>query len=282
LEKPDITVAVGGIVRVANGCEIDSGRITRVGLASGLLPLFQTVEYLRSFLFGRAGWSALNSLLIVSGAFGVFRKDVVISIGGYRIGCIGEDMELVVRMHRHLLETKQEYQILFLPDAVCWTEVPESLRVLGRQRNRWQRGLIESLMIHKKMFFNRRYGTIGLLGFPYFYIFVMLAPVIELVGMALVIVSFGFGYIDLRFFGLFFAVTILFGSVLTTGSVLLEEISVRRYPKSTEILRMIAAGLVESIGYRQLDLWWRTKGCLDYLRGNTTWGNMERRRFGRK
>ena len=282
LEKPVTTVAVGGIVRVANGCEIASGQITKVELAGRYLPLVQTVEYLRAFLFGRAGWSALNSLLIISGAFGVFRKDVVIEVGGYRAGSVGEDVELVVRMHRHLLETGQEYEMQFLPDPVCWTEVPESLSVLGMQRNRWQRGLIESMMLHRKMFFNPKYGPIGMIGVPYFIIFEMFAPVLEVVALGLIIFSFAFGYVNLPFFGLFVAITVLFGSVLTTGSVLLEEVSFRRYLKTTELLKMVVAGFAENLGYRQLNLLWRASGCIDYLRGNTNWGQMERRGFGKR
>ena len=282
LEKPDTTVAVGGIIRVANGCEIASGQVTKVELASRYLPLLQTVEYLRAFLFGRAGWSALNSLLIISGAFGVFKKDVVVSVGGYRAGSVGEDVELVMRMHRHLLESGQVYEMHFLPDPVCWTEVPESLAILGLQRNRWQRGLIESLMIHRKMFFNPRYGPIGMIGVPYFFIFEMFAPLLELAGLALVIVSFALGYVNLPFFGLFVAITVLFGSVLTTGSVLLEEMSFRRYLKTSELLKMGAAGFAEYLGYRQLNLWWRASGCIDYLRGKTAWGRMERRGFGKR
>lgn len=280
LEKPDSTVAVGGMVRVANGCEIVSGQITKVGLATGYLPLVQTVEYLRAFLFGRAGWSAMNSLLIISGAFGVFKKDAVIAAGGYRTGSIGEDMELVIRLHRHLRETGQNYEMRFLPDPVCWTEVPESLAVLGRQRDRWQRGLIESLMLHRKMFFNPRYGAIGLIGIPFFMIFEMAAPILEVAALMLVSVSFALGYVSLPFFGLFMAVTVLFGSVLTTGTVLLEEISFRRYPRTRDLFKLIAAGFAENLGYRQINTWWRFTGCINYLRGSTTWGQMEHRGFG--
>ena len=195
---------------------------------------------------------------------------------------MGEDVDLVMRMHRLLLESGQVYEMHFLPDPVCWTEVPESLAILGLQRNRWQRGLIESLMIHRKMFFNPRYGPIGMIGVPYFFIFEMFAPLLELAGLALVIVSFALGYVNLPFFGLFVAITVLFGSVLTTGSVLLEEMSFRRYLKTSELLKMVAAGFAENLGYRQLNLWWRASGCIDYLRGKTAWGRMERRGFGKR
>ena len=281
LERPDTTVAVGGIVRVANGCDIVAGRVVNVGLARKPLPLIQTVEYLRAFLFGRSGWSAINCLLIISGAFGVFRKDIAAASGGYRQGTVGEDMELVVRIHRYLRERKQKYDMYFLPDPVCWTEVPESLSVLGRQRNRWQRGLMDSLWIHKRMMLNPKYGVIGLIGFPYFVLFELLGPFVELSGFIVVPISYALGFLDLYFFAMFLCVAILLGVVLTTGAVVLEELSFRRYPKVTDLMMMIAAGFLENLGYRQMTMLWRVKGTWDYIRGNTTWGRMERRGFGK-
>ncbi|MFC1987335.1 glycosyltransferase [Chloroflexota bacterium] len=279
LERHGKAVAVGGIVRIANGCTVDSGRMARVGLSHAWLPLIQTVEYLRAFLFGRSGWSALNSLLIISGAFGVFRKDVVITIGGYRQGSLGEDMELVMRMHRYLREQRREYEIHFLPDPVCWTEVPESLQALGRQRNRWQRGLIDSLCIHRRMMLNPRYGPIGMFAFPYFVLFEMLAPVVELAGYVIVPLSFALGMVDPLFFVLFLTMVILVGVVLSTRAVVLEELFYRRYPKTEDIVRLVIAAFLENLGYRQLTLWWRLRGFWDYFSGNTMWGKMERKGF---
>jgi len=279
LERPGKTVAVGGIVRVANGCTIEAGRVVRVGLSHAWLPLVQAVEYLRAFLFGRSGWSALNSLLIISGAFGVFRKDVVIAIGGYRQGSLGEDMELVVRMHRYLREQRQEYEMHFLPDPVCWTEVPESLQALGSQRNRWQRGLIDSLRIHRRMMLNPGYGTIGMVAFPYFVFFEMLAPVVEMSGYIIVPLSYVLGIVDFPFFALFLTIAVLVGVILSTGAVVLEELFYRRYPKTSDIARLVAAAFLENFGYRQLTLWWRLRGFWDYFHGRTAWGKMERKGF---
>ena len=229
LERPEKTVAVGGIIRVANGCEIEAGRVLKVGLPHNWVPLVQTVEYLRAFLFGRSAWGAMGGLLIIPGAFGLFRKDIVLAMGGYRQDTVGEDMELVVHMHRYLREQGREYEMQFLPDPVCWTEVPEPLNILGRQRNRWQRGLIDSLRIHRRMMMNPRYGRIGLVAFPYFVIFEMLGPIIELAGYIIVPVSFGLGIMSFQFIGLFLAVSILYGAILSTGAVVLEELSFRRY-----------------------------------------------------
>lgn len=281
LEKPEKTVAVGGVVRVANGCNIEAGRVVKIGLPRTWLPLIQTVEYLRAFLFGRSGLSALRSLLIISGTFGVFRKDVVIAVGGYRQNTVGDDMELVVRMHRHLREQKREYEMHFLPDPVCWTEVPESLKVLGRQRNRWQRGLIDSLRIHRRMMLNPRYGAIGMVAFPYFAFFEMLAPVVELSGYIIIPLSYALGMLSFSFFALFLAIAILFGVILSTGSLVLEELSFRRYPKTSDLLKLVAVAFLENFGYRQLTVWWRVKGSWDYVRGKTAWGEMERKGFAK-
>jgi cellulose synthase/poly-beta-1,6-N-acetylglucosamine synthase-like glycosyltransferase len=281
LERSERTVAVGGIVRVANGCTIEAGRVVHVGLSHAWLPLIQTVEYLRAFLFGRSGLSALNSLLIISGAFGVFRKDVVTAVGGYRRDTVGEDIELVVRIHRYLQEQGQKYEMVFLPDPVCWTEVPESLKALGQQRNRWQRGLIDALRIHRRMMLNPRYGTTGMIAFPYFTLFEMLAPVVEMLGYIIITLSYALGMVNFLFFALFLAIAILAGVILSTGAMILEELFYRRYPKTSDIIRLVAAAFLENFGYRQLTLWWRLKGCWDYFSGKTVWGKMERKGFGR-
>lgn len=199
LEQPE-TVAVGGIVRIANGCRVEHGQVTEISLSSNPLVIFQHVEYLRAFLFGRVGWSALGALLIISGAFGVFKRQVVLDIGGYRHDTVGEDFELVVRMHRHMRDHKIPYRIVFLPDPVCWTEAPETLRVLGQQRNRWQRGLIDTLRIHRRMGLNPRYGRVGLLAMPYFVIIELIGPVIEMSGYLFVIIAFFLHLINLPSF----------------------------------------------------------------------------------
>ena len=178
IEQPE-TVASGGVVRVLNGCSVDNGFIAKVGLPTNLLALFQVVEYLRAFMFGRLGWSPMNALLIISGAFGVFRKATVIDVGGYHTGSIGEDMELVVRMHRHLIEKQRPYRIQFVPDPVCWTEAPEKLSVLRSQRVRWQVGLAESLMMNMPLLFNRKGGVVSWVAFPFFLVFECLGPLLE-------------------------------------------------------------------------------------------------------
>jgi len=186
-----------------------------------------------------------------------------------------------VRMHRYLREQRQEYEMRFLPDPVCWTEVPESLRTLGQQRNRWQRGLIDSLRIHRRMMLNPRYGIIGMVAFPYFVFFEMLAPVVELSGYIIIPISYALGIVDFPFLALFLTVTILIGVILSTGAVVLEELFYRRYPKTLDIVRLVAAAFLENFGYHQLTVWWRVKAFWDYFTGKTAWGKMERKGFTR-
>lgn len=271
------TIAVGGIVRVANGCTIRAGEVVKIDLSPNILANFQIIEYLRSFLFGRVGWDVLNGLLIISGAFGLFLKEAIVKSGGYLHNTVGEDMELVVRMHRTMLESKRPYRITFVPEPVCWTEVPESLKILGRQRNRWQRGLIESLIAHKKMLFNPHYGIIGMFSVPFFFFFEMAGPVIELLGYIVFAVSLILGIVNVTFAILFFFVAIVLGIVLSMGALVLEELTFRKYPRYRHIIRLFFYSIMENFGYRQLNTWWRLKGIIDYFRGKKAWGAMERK-----
>jgi cellulose synthase/poly-beta-1,6-N-acetylglucosamine synthase-like glycosyltransferase len=187
------TIAAGGIIRIANGCRVESGTLTSVRLPTSWLARLQVLEYLRAFLAGRMGWSALNATLIISGAFGLFRRSLVVEVGGFATDTVGEDMELVIRLHRYCREQGIPYRIEFVPDPVAWTECPESLRVLGRQRDRWQRGLTEALLRHRHMLLNPRYGIVGMLSYPYFFFLEMLGGAIEMAGYAAFILAIVLG-----------------------------------------------------------------------------------------
>jgi cellulose synthase/poly-beta-1,6-N-acetylglucosamine synthase-like glycosyltransferase len=280
LEAPGVTIAAGGVVRVANGCDIRAGRVRQVQLVRRLLPLIQIVEYLRAFLFGRMAWSSGNSLLVISGAFGLFDKRAAVQAGGYATDTVGEDMELVVRMHRHLHDKKQRYRIGFVPDPICWTEVPESLRVLRRQRTRWQRGLIDTLWRHRGMMGRPRYGTVGLIALPGFAVFEMLSPLIELSGYFLLPVLLLLGYVDLSYASAFMVLSILYSILVSVLAVLLEDIAFRRYPRPRDLAFLILAAVLEHLGYRQLTVWWRVRAFWEFFRGDLSWGAMERRGVG--
>jgi len=280
LEAPGVTIAAGGVVRVANGCDIRSGRVREVKLVRRVLPLIQIVEYLRAFLFGRMGWSSGNSLLVISGAFGLFDKRAVVQAGGYATDTVGEDIELVVRLHRHLHDRKQPYRIGFVPDPICWTEVPESLRVLRRQRTRWQRGLIDTLWRHRGMMGRPRYGIIGLVALPGFFLFEMLSPVIEFSGYIVLPLLLLLGYVPISFASPLLVLSVLYSILVSVLAVLLEDITFRRYPKASDMAVLVGAAVLENLGYRQLTVWWRVRAFWEYWRGDLSWGAMERRGVG--
>jgi cellulose synthase/poly-beta-1,6-N-acetylglucosamine synthase-like glycosyltransferase len=280
LDAPGVTIAAGGVVRVANGCDIRAGRVRKVQLVRRALPLIQIVEYLRAFLFGRMGWSSGNSLLVISGAFGLFDKRAAVEAGGYATDTVGEDMELVVRMHRVLHDRKQPYRIGFVPDPICWTEVPESLRVLRRQRTRWQRGLIDTLWRHRRMIGRPRYGMVGMVALPGFAIFEMLSPVIELSGYILLPTLLLCGYVHLQYALAFVVLSVLYSILVSVLAVLLEDITFRRYPRPADVGLLVFAAVLEHLGYRQLTVWWRVRAFWEFWRGDLSWGLMERRGVG--
>ena len=276
IENPN-NVASGGTIRISNGCEVEQGHLIKSGLPRNLLALFQVAEYLRAFLFGRLGWSPINALLIISGAFGVFKKEVVISVGGYMTNTVGEDMELIVRIHRILRKQKTPYNISFVPDPVCWTEAPEDLKTLKNQRVRWQRGLSESLSRNMSLLFSRSGGTAGWLAFPFFIFFEWIGPLIEVSGYAFSFITYALGYLNTQAFFLFLTVSLGFGAMLSITAVLLDEISFLSYPKPKDLVILFLIAIIENLGYRQLNTIWRLIGFTQWLSGKQgQWGVMKR------
>ncbi len=273
------TVAAGGVIRIVNGCRVRSGVVEEVRMPKNLLARIQVLEYLRSFLSGRMGWDALDATLIISGAFGMFQRSVVTEAGGYATDTVGEDMELVVRLHRYCREQGRPYRVAFVPDPVAWTECPESLRVLGRQRDRWQRGLVESMWRHRRMLLNPRYGRVGLLAFPYFFFLEVFGPIIEGLGYVAFLVAVILGRASMPYVVAFLAVAFALGIALSFAAIGLEELSFRRYPRFRDIVRLLGVAVIENFGYRQLSTFWRIRGMFAKLRGATAWGAMERRGF---
>ena len=271
------TVASGGTVRIANGCKVRGGFLEAVGLPRNLLPLLQVIEYLRAFLFGRLGWAPLNAVPIISGAFGVFRTGPLIAVGGFRTDCIGEDMELVMRLHRLNRLAGLPYRVAFLPDPICWTDAPESLKVLRSQRTRWQRGLGESLMLNRALLFHPRGGAPGWLMFPFMVVFELLSPLVELAGYLFMTLGFALGFIGATAFWTFLLLAIGLGTMLSASALLLEEISFQVYKRPSELLALIAAALIENCGYRQLITAWRLHGLWQWATGTGGgWGEMKR------
>lgn len=276
LSNEDV-IASGGSVRIANGCKISNGNLLEVGLSKHPLVVMQIIEYLRAFLMGRIGLSRHNLLLIVSGAFGVFSKSWVAEAGGYKTTTVGEDMELVVRLHRLIKEKGVKKKIVYVPDPVCWTEVPEETKFLRRQRRRWHRGLFESLWAHRKLAFNPKYGSIGMISFPYFWIVEFFGPIIELSGYIYVLCSLFFGGIYLEFAIIIFLLSCLYGSLFSMASVLLEEWSLRKYPKVSHIVKLFLYSMTETLWYRPLTVFWRCEGIWQIIVGEKGWGEMKRK-----
>jgi len=276
LEDP-LTIASGGTVRIANGCEVRGGFLTKIDLPTDPLALLQIVEYLRAFLFGRMGWAAINAVLIISGAFGVFKKDAVIEAGGYASGSLGEDMELVVRMHRLFRERNKPYAIHFIADPICWTEAPESLKVLKSQRVRWQRGLAESLFAHRSLCFSRNGGTPGWIAFPFMTIFEWWGPLLEVAGYAFMFYLVSVGHISFEVFLIFMAMAFTLGFMLSLSALLLEELTFHLYPRFSQLGRLVLIAMLENFGFRQLVSVWRLIGLVQWMFGaKASWGNMTR------
>jgi len=279
LSKPDKVIAVGGNIRVANGCRVRGGKVVSVGLPKDLLPMLQTVEYTRAFLIARVAMSELNILTLISGAFGIFRRPAAIAVGGYDTGTVGEDYELVLRMHRHHLEKKIPYEIVSLAEPVCWTEAPNNLQILSRQRKRWQRGSLETFFRHIRMLGNPRYGRIGMIGMPFSLLIDVLGPLVEVLGYLLVPVLWLSGMLNTDYAIAFLALTVVFGVFISAGSLVLEEISLHRIPTAKDLLRLISGVLIENFGYRQLNNIWRLQGWWEFLRKKKSWGEMTRTGF---
>jgi cellulose synthase/poly-beta-1,6-N-acetylglucosamine synthase-like glycosyltransferase len=274
LDRPNV-VATAGVIRPLNGCKVTPLGIRGIFLPGNWLARMQVVEYLRAFLFGRMGLSSLGSLFIVSGAFGVFRKDLLLEIGGFH-KTIGEDFELIVRIHSHMKKTQRPYQVVMVPDPVCWTEVPEDAATLRRQRNRWQRGLLDALWIHRELWFNPNFGRIGMFSMPYFLVFEAAAPVIELLGYAFFFYALVEGKTNGPFVAAFLCVALLMGILTSLVAVTLEQITNHPYRGLKDWSLLVLCAVLENFGYRQRTVLWRMQGIIDWCRGQQAWGHMQR------
>ena len=269
-------IASGGIIRVANSCIIEDGRIIEVRLPDTFVARAQILEYFRAFLMGRMAWSRVDGLLLISGAFGMFDKKVVIEAGGYNHNTVGEDMELLVRMRRMMREKKIPYTVGFVPDPLCWTEVPQSWNVLHRQRNRWTRGTVETLTLHRKMLFNPKYGVLGILSTPYWLFFEWFAPIIEFLGIVFFVFLIFFGQVNWMVFSIFFGVVYSFSILFSITALFFEEFSFQQYKKPKYMVQLLGTALLEPLLYHPFVMWAAVKGNIDLIRGKKTWGKMTR------
>ncbi len=280
VDDPARVVAVGGVVRVANGTLTDQGRVVEPRLGSRWLVRVQVVEYLRAFLFGRTGWANLGALLVISGAFGVFRRDVLVEVGGLDTNSLAEDAELVISLHRYLRDHGRDYRVAFVPEPVSWTEAPPTWRIFARQRRRWALGLSQLLWKHRGMIANPRYGRLGLLALPYHLVFELFGPLVELIGLATVVLAVVLGLLN---HGLVLVVVLVafgLGAFLSACAITLEELIFHRYRRGRDLAGLFLAALVENIGYRQVHAWSRTRGLAAALtRRPAVWQDMPRAGF---
>ncbi len=265
------TVVSGGVVRIANGCTLKKGRITEIDLPKSWLERCQVVEYIRTFLFGRPAWNFLNATFICSGAFCLMHRESLIEAGGFGTDTVTEDIDVIASLHRHLRAQKRPYRMVFTTDPICWTEAPKELGMLARQRRRWQLGLMQTVMKHNDMIFNRRYGALGMLSMPFHAYVEAVGCLVEALGTVLIPFSFLIGAMPLSMFLLLLLLAVGYGTLLSAGSVLMEETTIRRYPRLKHVVVLMAYAVLENLGYRQMTAFFRAQGVLQYLRGRSRW-----------
>ncbi|HEX2026257.1 MAG TPA: glycosyltransferase [Actinomycetota bacterium] len=278
--EDETVVAVGGTVRPLNGAVVREGQVVQVDLPRTWLERFQVLEYARAFFTGRSGWSRFGALLIISGAFGVFRRQSMVDVGGYATDTVTEDLEVVMRLHREYRRARRPYRIIFQPDPICWTEVPSDLHTLRQQRNRWHRGLWETLWRYRGMLLNPRYGKVGMLGLPYFWLFEAISPVIEVTGYLMLPVTFALGLLNVPFAVLFVVLAVLYGILLSEMAVGIETMLLSRYPRLRDRLALFAAAILEFLGYHQILAVERFVAMFQLRRKRGNWGQMRRTGIG--
>jgi cellulose synthase/poly-beta-1,6-N-acetylglucosamine synthase-like glycosyltransferase len=257
-----------------------SGRIVKVQMPTSWLARIQVVEYLRAFLLGRTGWARFGALVLISGAFGIFRRDTIVEVGGLDPDSIGEDFELVLRIHRRMRDEKRDYRVAFVPEPVLWTEVPSTTAVLRSQRRRWHRGLWETLWAYRGMLLRPRYGKVGLVALPYFWIFELFAPLLELFGIIIVPLALALGVVNIPYAILFLVLAYGLAVLVTLSAMAAEEWSFHRHERWRDLGLTLGASVLENIGFRQLTVWWRLEGWWASLRRKKqVWGVMTRTGF---
>jgi len=275
-------IAAGGVIQIANSCKIENGQLIEINVPNQFLPRCQVIEYSRSFLMGRLAWSRLDGLLLISGALGLFDKEVVIGCGGYFTKTVGEDMELVVRMRKYMADQKIKYKVVYISDPLCWTESPSSLKVLGSQRNRWTRGTIDTILLHKNIFFNPKYGFMGMVSHPYWVFFEWMAPIIEVLGILYFSLIAIIGEPNWPFFYVMLSFVYFFAITFSSYAILFDHLAYNRYKDKRMIIKLILTSWVEPFFYHPLIVYWGIRGNFDYfVRKKKAWGKMTRTGFSK-
>lgn len=273
--EDDTTVAVGGNIKVSNGMTFQDGEIVDYEARDKLIVKFQKIEYLRVFLNSRVSLDGFNGNLIISGAFGLYNKQAVVNVGGYSHGLMGEDMEVIVKIHSFYRKNNLKYNTSYVPNAICYTEVPEKIKVLKNQRRRWHVGLGESLSLHRYMMFNPSYGFVGMISFPYFFFFEWLTPFLEILGLVSITLSYFLKIINLKFFFLYLLVYIGFNALISVISTVIDKFVFYDEPINGDVRFLFFYSVLEAFGYRQMVSLFRIGNILKFKQ-KSTWGDMER------
>jgi len=275
-------IAVGGVIRVANSCIIQGGRLEEIRLPKNWLARFQLLEYTRSFILGRMAWGRIDSLLIISGAFGFFDRQVALAVGGYDTNTVGEDMEIVFKMRRYMHDQNVPYTVEYIPDSLCWTEVPEDTKILVNQRDRWARGNLETLYKHRDMFFNPKYGRLGMLSYPYWFFYEWLAPLLEFFGYITIIIFSYIGILNLPFFLAITAFIYMFSVMFSFYAILWDVYSYNEYKKTKDILILMFCALIEPFTFHPIVVWAAIRGNYKKLfKIKSGWGSQVRKGFAK-
>jgi hypothetical protein len=279
LEVTEKTViATGGVIRIANSCIIKDGKLLDVNFPKKMIEKAQILEYLRAFLLGRMAWSRLNGLLVISGAFGLFNKKIAIEVGGYDTNTVGEDMEIIVRMRRHMEEKKEKYKVAYIPDPLCWTEAPDNYKIFISQRNRWTRGTIETLRKHRKLAFNSKYKSLGLLSYPYWLFFERLAPIIEVIGIIYFVILMALNEVRWDYAFAFMVLAYLFTVLFSIVAIFSEELTFHQYKKKGTGFKLILITVLEPFVLHPFILYAAIRGNIDYyFNKKKKWGEMTRK-----
>ncbi len=277
VETSKNVIAVGGTIGIVNGCKVRNGHVDEYDIPKKFLARIQVVEYIRAFLMARLAASRKGTLTLISGAFGIFRREIAVAVGGYDTSTVGEDLELVVKMHSYMINNGEDYNVLYIPEPVCWTEVPVSLKILSRQRIRWQRGALEVIDRHKYMIFNPKYGRLGMLSMPLSVIVDIIGPIVELLGLFLLPLFAVLGWLSIKFFLAYTALIFSFGLFISVMALLIEQDEIERFSKPRHLITLLLIAAIENFGYRQISSFWRMRGVFQHFRGKkATWGAMER------
>ena len=277
LDEEKRVIANGAIIRISNGCDVEQGFMVNIKAPNNFLTSVQEIEYLRSFLLGRMAWSKINGLIIVSGGIGLFDREIALAAGGYDPKSFGEDMEITVRMRKHMHKIKQKYAVKYIPESLCWTEVPPNLDIFMKQRVRWAKGLVQTLFKHRDMWFNPKYGRMGLVAFPYWILYEWLAPIIELVGLFSYSYLIYTGRLNFEFSLILLAFVFFFSVMITTIAILWEEYNNQVYKSKKEIFKLLMIIFLEPFLFHPIIVYASIKGNISMLFGTKhQWGNMGR------